>query len=367
MSREELTSEEIIEILGYNKKNPYCKHVTVTVEGKGKEGAREASKLVEMMKRLREVKVADNTTEKGKTTTRLYARRKRCKHIPSKTEKETRFPTNDGNLLVLTESLGGINVTITEDTRPNSRTTLKNLVLLIRYLTDSNPEVHYENLGDVENERLTAIFHIRTLDRETAKQRIRQIYENLCVSLLKKLEDVEKQRRANIPSLLDDIRHYKGLPVNPLEAITSLINDIQRYDGLALSHLEVEKLKEDILLGYFTRALLGTVSARIRTDKHPNGVAVSEIMSKRKSRDVAMARIIAMYVMKKAYPKLSSSDIGRIFGPPGEPKNHATVLLATKERGERKNFDPEAGNIRPSDYSLRKNDGMLKIRCRYIG
>lgn len=330
---ETIACKNFEEILKSDEENHYYDPVTVNIKINNLKELIEANKLLKILKTVRQVDELGRTTdEHGKTTIELNSRRHRPGYKRVQFKKKSTFPQKDGTQLVLTETPNEINVEITENLHPNSRTQLKNLVVLIQNLTEADSKVEYT---PSEEGGLIATLHIKNVDEEKRGQSMRQLYRNLSVSLSERLKEVEKERRANVMGFLEDISHYGKQLIDPL--------------GL-------EKLQKDIEAAYFTRELLGVLSIKIRTKNHPNGIPIPEIWSNRKS-DVAMARAIGMYVMRKAL-KLSTTEIGRRFGYPGMPKNHATVILACKEKGGNKQFNPNTGRIKPTDYSARNNGGL---------
>src|SRR4030043_1469093 len=208
---------------------------------------------------------------------------------------------DDGNLLVLTETPNGVDVEITENLKPDSRTNLKNLVTLVKHLTGNSSDVREEYS---ETNGLKVTMHVPNIDEKICKQSIEQIHRNISVGLIKKMEDIEKQRRADVNRLVYDIKHYKNMPLD-------------------LGYLD--KLKEEEIRSNFTRELLDIISTKIRTKKFPKGVPIYEILGNKWSGGISVAREIGMYVIRKAL-KLSTPEIGKIFGYVGQPKNHTTVV-----------------------------------------
>jgi chromosomal replication initiator protein len=65
------------------------------------------------------------------------------------------------------------------------------------------------------------------------------------------------------------------------------------------------------------------------------GVKVQDLKAKKRTKEVASARQIAMYLSKR-FTNLSLTEIGNAFGG----KDHATVIYACKQIEERKAKDP---------------------------
>jgi hypothetical protein len=153
----------------------------------------------------------------------------------------------------------------------------------------------------------------------------RQIYRNLCLSLIYKIAEVERGRRANVDGLADDIEYYLNFPF-------PRVSELQRHSELA----------------YFTRELYGVVRINTRSEKRPEGVTKKDINSVIKERDISKAGHIMMYIIYNRF-NLSLGMTGIILGTPEKPKDHATVLALKK-------FDPEKGRIAPEDYSREEYD-----------
>jgi len=334
-------------------KELYGEPVTITIEGvKGEAGTLEVYKVLKTLKVVRRVDELERKLEKGKAIVRVTSRRIIREYTPPQTTEESSYPIDEGNRLVLTETPDGIDVEIVEDLRPSSRAYVRNLAKLIQNLTGNKSKPAPEYIKDSKlNDRLKVTMHVPTADEETCKQSLEQLKRNLSLTLARKLTIIERDSMAGALSVLEDVCHYNREQRAPRKLRIS-----RERVKLAYFTRDLQKKAE---LAYFTRELFGVLNAKIRTENHPYGVSVSEILSNKKPPDVVMAKAVGMYVMRKALPELGTIEIGRRFGHPKHSKNHTTIILATKEKGGKRQFDPDEGRIKPSDYSTRSN-GSLK-------
>lgn len=106
------------------------------------------------------------------------------------------------------------------------------------------------------------------------------------------------------------------------------------YSSLSGIPIEIEMAKSVLkdLINDEDRPITAEAIQKIVADYL--GVKIQDIKAKKRTKEIANARQIAMYLIKQ-HTSLSLSEIGRIFGG----KDHATVIYACKQVEEKKERD----------------------------
>jgi len=141
------------------------------------------------------------------------------------------------------------------------------------------------------------------------------------------------------------LRHRaEKLKVNVSEAVLSHIAEIhtaniRELEGALLKVVaQAQLLKEPITIGFAQRAVrdvLRQTTPVVRLEDIERivaiyfGLAQADLHTSRKSRTIALARGIAMYLARK-HTDMSFPEIGRFMGN----KNHSTVILACRRIGK---------------------------------
>jgi len=223
-----------------------------------------------------------------------------------KQKKTYQYETLDGMLLTLTQNGDGYKIDLKEDLsvgepKQNFRNLFKRLrtavgdveVISADYVLGKGGE----ETGLVAKLRLSEIKKLSSREEELLESQ--QLYKHLAETLQQRIQNVEKLKRADPKSLVDDIEHFTHLRIGNL-------------------YKQIESL---IPTTYFLRELYGIVQAR-------TNITLQQIQSDEKTRTIAENRHAMMYIARHRFPTLSSSELGIVFGTPTKPKNHATVLIA---------------------------------------
>ncbi len=131
--------------------------------------------------------------------------------------------------------------------------------------------------------------------------------------------------------------HKKQIPQDVAIFIASNIkSNIRELEGFLLriiafssfTHREINlELTREVLKDFtFDKSKNFTVENIIKTVANFHGIKVSEIKSKRRTREISKSRQIAMYLCRE-HTKLSLPEIGKNFGG----KDHTTVIFSHKK------------------------------------
>lgn len=220
----------------------------------------------------------------------------------------------DGLKLILTETDDGeIQAILEEDLEIGlGQKGIDNLLRILRVFADVKIiEAKLIDEADGEGKRKRVIElrisearEITRLDKEELR-RIK-LYINLFQTLRRRMAQVEEEKCFLPKDSLDDIEFYTHLGVG---------EEIEKI------YKEQERLLE---LAYFLRELYGIIQAK-------TGITRAQIISDKKLPKISKARRIVMFILRHKFDFLSLSAIAAITGEIGEPKDHATVILALKK------------------------------------
>ena len=126
-----------------------------------------------------------------------------------------------------------------------------------------------------------------------------------------------------------NIRQIEGV-VNRLTAYREIMNG-------SINITSVKRAIEDVIR---TGVYIPTPEVIIAETGRYFGIAESEIRGQRRAKNTAMARQVAMYLMR-TLTNLSLEDIGEQF----ENRNHSTVLFSTRKVEELLKTDSEMPGI----------------------
>ena len=151
----------------------------------------------------------------------------------------------------------------------------------------------------------------------------------------------KKAEMMNIRTLPEDVVHFLAdkIKSNIRELEGSLIR-IAAQASFSGEEITIEKTKNILkdIIHDDDRPM--TVETVIKVVCDFYNLKISDIKAKRRTRDIALPRQIAMYLSKQV-TESSLSDIGKAFGG----KDHATVIYACKQMEERRSKDESFNRI----------------------
>jgi len=294
--------------------------VKITLSGKTKADKAEMQRVLRLLGSIRPLGDIETLHDNGELVIGTSISERPAKELIAPEEPiVTEHKTKGGMRLTLTTKPDGrIYASLEEDLElPKSRDKLRHLTDLIKTLTTvtNSGESTAPGRGSEKQviEMLISDVHEFKGPNATLLREI-MLYQYLQDSLERAIREVGKQTTTNPDEVADAIQYYTNL---------------------AAPQVEKQLLLTD--LAYFMRELYGVIQAE-------TNVTMDHIRSKLKSRSISENRHAAMHVVwhrfhdpedsKKGCKGLSSSDIGRVFGPYGGKKNHATVLLAVNRKSD---------------------------------
>ena len=140
----------------------------------------------------------------------------------------------------------------------------------------------------------------------------------------KKIEEIQNQFKENI-NLSDDVINY--IASESKTNIRELIGILNRVIAFSRVHNKILNINDckNILKDVFNQIRVITVDKIQNTVSNYFNIALSEMLSQRRSRPLARPRQIAMYLAKKMTSR-SLPEIGRRFAN----RDHTTVIHAVK-------------------------------------
>lgn len=192
-------------------------------------------------------------------------------------------------------------------------------------ITSDRPPKEMASLADRLRSRFEGglIADIQPPDIETRMAIIRNKAQRLGLILS---DDVVDYLAENITA---NIRQIEGV-VNRLTAYRDIMNG-------TITVANVKRAIEDVLL---TGVYIPTPEAIIGETGRYFGIEESEIRGQRRTKNTAMARQVAMYLMR-TLTTLSLEDIGRQF----DNRNHSTVLTSTRKVEDLLKTDPDMPGV----------------------
>jgi len=140
----------------------------------------------------------------------------------------------------------------------------------------------------------------------------------------KKIEEIENQFRENI-KLSDDVINYIAIESKTnIRELIGVLNRVIAFSRVHNKELTINDCK-NILRDVFSQIRVITVDKIQNVVSNYFNIALSEMLSQRRSRPLARPRQIAMYLAKKMTTR-SLPEIGRRFAN----RDHTTVIHAVK-------------------------------------
>lgn len=155
------------------------------------------------------------------------------------------------------------------------------------------------------------------------------------MAILKKKIELKNAEGNNI-DIGDDVLAYIANNINSnvryLEGALTKIIAMSKFQREPINMELAEYALRDIISPNCKKVITAEVIINI-VSEHEN-ISVPDILSKKRDKDIALARQIAMYLSRK-YTSMSSTDIAAVF-----EKDHSTVLHAIKKVEEIIETDP---------------------------
>ena len=140
----------------------------------------------------------------------------------------------------------------------------------------------------------------------------------------KKIEEIQNQFKENI-NLNEEVIHYIAFEsktnIRELIGILNRVIAFSRVHNRTLNTVDCKKILKDV----FSQTKIITVDKIQNVVSNFFNIALSEMLSQRRSRPLARPRQIAMYLAKKMTTR-SLPEIGRRFAN----RDHTTVIHAVK-------------------------------------
>lgn len=149
------------------------------------------------------------------------------------------------------------------------------------------------------------------------------------IAILYKKAEVE---RIHVP---EDVAYFIASRVKSnIRDLEGCLIKLGAYSSLSGIPIEIEMAKRVLkdLINDEDRPITAEAIQKIVADYL--GIKIQDIKAKKRTKEIANARQIAMYLIKQ-HTSLSLSEIGRMFGG----KDHATVIYACKQVEEKKEKD----------------------------
>ena len=123
--------------------------------------------------------------------------------------------------------------------------------------------------------------------------------------------------------MIDFIAEHLGTNIRELEGVLLKVKAIQDLEG---EKITIDSLKHHLKDSITIKEKRISPEIIIQTVSKEYGVSFGDILSKKRTKNVALARQVAMSLTRE-FTDLSLPNIGDIFGG----RNHSTVIHAIKE------------------------------------
>ena len=266
--------------------------------------------------------------------------------------KNFEYETPDGMLLTLTQNKDGQLEARLEEGRitPDSRNQISYLQKIIEIFADVNEKrtsfVPAPENGGAEKKvvtlAITGVKPLTPIEQEALAEKL--LYYNMRRMLEQRTKEIEQEKRPFTQTTLDCIEFWTKLTIGDL---CYRKRGYRASRGIYTPQEKQAAEKKLLEVADFLRELYELIEI-------DTGVTKEDICSNKKPRKTARARHIMMYVTRKKFQFLSSTDVGLIFSEQGAtPKNHATVLIT-----EKNDFDESIG-LKPESYIKEKDTKRL--------
>lgn len=135
------------------------------------------------------------------------------------------------------------------------------------------------------------------------------------------------------PDVIRYVAKQLGANVRLLRGAFNRLIAYAEADGREISLDYVMEVLGEVIRAHRRRISVDEIKGRVSNHFH---IRVAEMVSARRSRDVARPRQVAMYLSKQLTPR-SLPEIGRMFGG----RDHTTVIHAIRQIEKLRGMDPE--------------------------
>ena len=176
----------------------------------------------------------------------------------------------------------------------------------------------------IENNLVSIISTIGIDHKEFLGSTIKAIANEKVEIIKKKIEEIQNQFKENI-NLSDDVINYIASECKTnIRELIGVLNRVIAFSRVHNKSLDIGDCKK-ILRDVFSQIKVITVDKIQNTVSNFFNIALSEMLSQRRSRPLARPRQIAMFLAKKMTTR-SLPEIGRRFAN----RDHTTVIHAVK-------------------------------------